>query len=283
MDPGVDLFLQMMKSIVPGYSEMMQRVTENANLYVKFMNAVLEATQALYAGDDSDETLNKIHDEVTQHYLEFYQQSVGKYIGAPQFGIQREASHQIMTAIDSYHRFMVALGDFLVAFSKPLKTALQIVQQSVRDKEGADEGFKSAKEVYNFAVNILDETYDDWLKSPEGVQSVVKMVNHYLDYQKKLNPVKDSWLKSLSIPTKKEMADVYRGIYDLKKKTRKQDAIIREQNEIIKTMTEKIQKLEVSLNGSGSKKKSTTADTAQRKVKTKTSARVSQKAKASRG
>ena len=67
------------------------------------------------------------------------------------------------------------------------------------------------------------------------------MVDNYLEYRKKLNPVKDIWLKSLSIPTQREMEDVYRGIYDLKKKTRKQDTMIREQNDIIKTLNRKIQ------------------------------------------
>ena len=340
MDAGADLFIQMMRSIVPGYSEVFfekyrewyqkagqdffaemsgkawgetaeavfkswlkrvqelpldslfemdsemqnktrQRINESANLYVKFGNTVLEATQAIFAGEDSNETLNEIYNNLTQHYLEFYQECVGKYLSIPQFGIQREAHHQIMAAIDSYHKFMVVFGDFLVVFSKPLRNAMKILPQAIRDKERTNEGFKSAKEVYNFAVNILDKSYDDWIKSPEGVQSVVKMVNSYLDYQRKLNRVKDNWFKSLSIPTKKEMADVYRGIYDLKKKTRKQDAIIREQNEIIKTLNEQVQKLEFAISGSVSKKKTSASISIPQKKKTRSSAGPRKKTKAS--
>jgi class III poly(R)-hydroxyalkanoic acid synthase PhaE subunit len=244
MDIGADLFLQMM-----------QRVIENGNLYVKFMDTVLEAIQATYAREGSDETLNEIHAHMSDHLLEMYHEIIGKYLAAPQFGIPRETIQQINSAITAYHKFLGTAGDFLIMFSTPLKKSMDHLQQAIKDKERTNEGFKSAKEAYNFTVNILDKAYDDWLKSPEGVQSVVNLVNEYLDYRKKLNPVRDSWLKSLSIPTKREMEDVYRGIYDLKKKTRQQDAIIREQNMIIKTLTRKLQTMEDSLSGVISKKK----------------------------
>jgi hypothetical protein len=270
MDIGTDLFLQMM-----------QRIIQNGNLYLKFMNTVLEATQATSAREGSDEKLNEIHNKISQHWLEFYQESLGKYLAAPQFGIPREAFQQINMAVASYHKFMEAAGNFLVRFSVPLKNSLDILQQAIIDRETTDEDFKSAKEVYNFAVNILDKAYDDWLKSPEGVQGVVNIVEKYLEYKQNLNPVRDIWLKSFSIPTKREMEDVYKGIYDLKKKARQQDAIISEQNEIIKTLNQKIQKLETSIPGSSPKKKSSASISAPRKKKTKSSAGAKKKVKAS--
>jgi len=225
-------------------SKMIQTIILNGNLYVKFMNTVLEATQATYAREGSDETLNEIYNKISQNYFEFYQKSVGKYLGAPQFGIPRESLHQIIDAIDSYHRFMGAVGEFMLNFSTPFKKSMEILQQKVKNKVESDDSFQTAKEVYNFIVSILDKEYDHWLKSPEGVKSVVNMVEKYLEYKQASNPVRDNWLRSLSIPTKREMEDVYRGIYDLKKKTRKQDAMIREQNDIIKTLTRKLKTIE---------------------------------------
>jgi class III poly(R)-hydroxyalkanoic acid synthase PhaE subunit len=303
---GADLFLQMMRGIFPGYldestekyrewfqksvlamdseiqSNLMQRILQNGDLYVKFMNTALEASEAAWAGEGSDEKLNEIFNKVTQHYLEFYQESVGKYLAAPQFGIPRETLQQINIAISAYHKFMGAVGDFLIRFSTPFKKSMDILQQTILDRERTDEGFKNTKEVYNFAVKIFEQEYDDWLKSPAGVQCVANMVDNYLEYRKKLNPVKDIWLKSLSIPTKREMEDVYRGIYDLKKKTRKQDALIREQNETIKSLTRKLQTFEASLPGALSKKKPSASSVAQRRTESKASTRTPRKAKSSR-
>ena len=125
MDIGADLFLQMM-----------QRIIENGNLYVKFMNTVLEATQAAYAGEGSDEKLKEIHENMSDHLLELYQESVGKYLGVRRkFGIPREALQQITIAISAYHRFIGAVGDFLIMFSTPFKKSMDILQQATKNRE----------------------------------------------------------------------------------------------------------------------------------------------------
>ena len=257
VEPPIDFEIQ---------NDVLQRIIQNGNLYIKFMNTVLEATKSSFAKESSDETLTEIYNKLTQHYLAFYQESVGKYLGIPQFGIQREAYHQISAAIDSYHRFMAAVGDFLLKFSLPLKSSLDILQQAIKDKEKTDGGFKNAKEVYNFTVKILEKKYDEYLKSPQGVQSVVDVVEQYLEYKKKLNIVKDIWFRSLSIPTTREMEDVYKRIHDLKKKTRKQEVIIREQENMIKILNRKLQTIEKSLPETLFKKKKSASPATRRRV-----------------
>jgi class III poly(R)-hydroxyalkanoic acid synthase PhaE subunit len=226
--------------------KMMQSIIQNGNLYVKFMNAVLEATQATFEGQADDEALDEIYNNLTQQYLEYYKQSVGKFLHIPQFGLQRENLHQLMATLDAYHIFMAALGDFLAKFSLPLKNSLEILQQTIKEGEGSGDSFKSAQEIYDFSVNILEKKYDEYLKSPEGVQNVVNVVEKYMDYKKESNRLKDMWFRALSIPTRREMEDIYKGIYDLKKRARKQDAIIREQNELIKALNRKLKKIEGS-------------------------------------
>jgi hypothetical protein len=236
-------------------NNMMEKILKSGDLYVGFMDAVSEAVRATYDGSDSHGELNETYDKMTQLYLEFYQESLGKFLAVPQFGIPRESLHQIMTAFDSYYRFMGAIGDFLVKFNIPLKDSLEILQKTIKEREGTDGGFKSAKEIYDFAVDILDKRYDGYIKSPEGVQIVVDVVEKYLDYKKRSNAVRDIWFRSLSIPTSREMEDVYRGIYDLKKKTRKQEAILRDHEDLINRLNQKIRELEASLAGAATKKK----------------------------
>ena len=237
----------------------MESINENGKLYLEFMNTVFEATRAMFTKKNSDEQLNEIYNNLSQRWLELYQESVGKYLAAPQFGIQREALQQFNASVAAYHRFMGAGGDFLVMFSKPLKKSMDIIQQTLQDEARMNADFNSAKDVYGFAVKILEKEYDNWLKSPEGVQSVAGIVEKYVDYKKSLNPVRDNWFKSLAIPTKAEMEDVYKSIYELKKKSRQQEAVIRQQNDTIKKLIDKIRKFEATVAESLPKKKSTPA------------------------
>ncbi|MGD2097136.1 MAG: poly(R)-hydroxyalkanoic acid synthase subunit PhaE [Desulfobacterales bacterium] len=259
-------------------NKILQSIVQNGQLYIEFMNSVLEAAKAADAGDATDEMLNEIYHKMSQQCLNLYQVNIGKFAGLPQFGIHREAQHQIIAAVDSYHRFIGAVGDFIVKFSLPMKDAMDMLQQEIKDREAADDGFKSAKEIYDFAVNILEKRYDEYIKSPEGVQNVTELVEQYLDFKKKQNIARDIGFKSLSIPTQKEMEDVYKGIYDLKKKTREQDAVIREQNKVIKALKRKLQKVDSAL----SKKDTSAKSAGKRKAKSKAAAKVSKKAKKSK-
>jgi len=259
------------------HKPMMDRIIQNGALYVKFINELSEATGAAYTGEGSGEALNAIHHRLSQHLLELYQENIGRYLAAPQFGIPREALQQTNMAIASYHKLLGAAGDFLIMFSKPLRQSMDLIQQAIEDRKSKDEGFSSAKEVYGFAVKILDKAYDDWLKSPEGVQCVADIVEKYLEYKQNLNPVIDLWLKSFSIPTKKEMEEVYHSIYDLRKKARQQDALISQQNQLINTLNRKIKKLESSLPASPPKKKPVVSRSAVNKKKTKSAAGAKKK------
>jgi class III poly(R)-hydroxyalkanoic acid synthase PhaE subunit len=243
----------------------MQSTDENEKAYLEFMNTLFEGFRTLSRTGDGDERLDEIYSNLSEHWLKLYQESIGKYLAAPQFGIQREALQQFNASIAAYHKFMGAGGEFLVMFSKPLKKSMDIIQQTLQDEERMRADLNSAKDIYRFAVKILDNEYDDWLKSPEGVESVAAMVEKYMEYKQSLNPVRDNWLKSISIPTKAEMEDVYKGIYDLRKKSRQQEAKIREQNEAIKKLNAKIRKLEKSLAEARPKKKAPNSKTLSKK------------------
>lgn len=250
------------------FSQMTQRTIQTGNIYLDFMNTIMEATQAAFAGEGGGDKPDEIRSKLSQHWQALYQESIGKYLEAPQLGISREALERFNSAISAYHNFLGETGDFLATFGTPLNKAMDILPQAIKDREQTEGEFNSAGEVYNFTVEILDKAYDDWLKSPEGVESVANVVDKYLDYRKKLNPVKDYWFKSLSIPTQREMTDVYKGIYDLKKKSRQQDAVIRKQSDTIKKLNNRIRKLEVSLTESLPQKKSAASRSAQNKKKT---------------
>ena len=166
--------------------DMMEKILKTGELYTGFMNALLASGKATYDGSDNHEEPNEIYEKMTQRYLALYEESMGKFLFTPTFGIPRESLHQIMAAVDAYYRFMAATGDFLVKFNIPLKDALGILTQTIHEREGTDNGFKSAKEIYDFAVNLLDEKYDRYIKSPEGVNIVVDVVEKYLDFKKKV-------------------------------------------------------------------------------------------------
>ncbi len=226
--------------------DLMDKIFTSGEAYAGFMNSVMETFSAAAKGTEGDEALKDIYDDMTRRYHTFYEESVGRLLRMPQLGISREALQQVMALTDACNRFMAAVGDFFIKFNLPLKDAFPELITLIREKEAAKNGFKSAQEIYDAAVRLLDEKYDAHIKSPEGVQMVVDVVEKYLDYKKKADAVNDIWLRSLSIPTSREMEDVYRSLYEQKRKARQQAAVIARHEALIETLSRKIQALEAA-------------------------------------
>ena len=229
--------------------DLMDHILKSAEAYAGFMNAAMETFSAAADGSKTDDALKDIYHDMTRRCLSFYEESVGRLLRMPQLGISRDSMQQVMAATDACNRFMTSVGDFLIKFNVPLKDSFLELITTIQEREAAGDGFKSAREIYNAAVRLLDEKYDAHIKSPEGVQMVVDVVDKYLDYKKKANVVTDIWLRSLSIPTSKEMEDVYRGIYELKRKTRQQATVIAHHEAMIEALNQRIEALEATLSG----------------------------------
>ncbi|HKI48803.1 MAG TPA: poly(R)-hydroxyalkanoic acid synthase subunit PhaE [Desulfobacteria bacterium] len=226
--------------------DLMDRILKSGELYAGFMNTAMEAFSATCDKDQDSEALNDLYENVTRRYLSFYEESVGSLLKAPQFGVFRESLQHMTAAGDAFNRFMAALSDFTIKFNLPLRDAFEELMEVAKEKKGTEKDFKSAREIYDAAVTLLDEKYDAHIKSPEGVQMVVDVVQKYLDFKKKADVVNDIWLKFHSIPTSEEMEDVYRSIYELKRKTRQQASVIQNLEARIEGLSRKVQALETS-------------------------------------
>jgi len=231
--------------------DLMEKIFKSGAFYTEFMNAVLASAGAASDERHNDEALTGIYDQMNRHYLSLYEESVGRFLKAPQLGISRESLQHAMAAADAFNQFIAAVGDFTIKFNIPLKDAFTDLTSTIREKEDLGEGFANAKEIYAAAIKILDERYDAHIKSPEGVQMVVDVVEKYIEFKKKADIVNDIWLKSFSIPTSREMADVYRSVHELKRKMRQQAAIIRNHESLIARLTEKVEALETSIPKTG--------------------------------
>ena len=158
--------------------DVMEKVLKSGELYAEFMNALLVSANETFDGSHSHEALNEMYNRITRHYLSLYEESVGRFLKAPQLGITRESLQYAMAAADAFNRFMAAVADFTVKFNIPLQDAFTDLVHTIREKEGTGEGFKSAKEIYAEAVEILDEKYDAVaaILSMEGVPASVPRI-----------------------------------------------------------------------------------------------------------
>ena len=200
--------------------ELMRRLFEGGSLYLQLMKTMVEATEKPLQGDAGRPEKDSIYEKLSEHYLELYQSVIGKYLKAPQFGIQNDMLQKILAAIDAQNRLTVWIGEFILKFNRPLLESMGKIRQTIEDKEAAGEELNSAQASYDVAAGILEKKYDAYLKSAEGTTDMARIVEQYMNYKEKMNAAADGWYRTVGIPTRNEMAGIFRSVYDLRKRYR---------------------------------------------------------------
>ncbi len=230
MEPHADFISQMMDS----YTEAISRCFKHSTDMCHAMNDLLGSVETT-SGDNQQ--MDEVIGNLFQHAWTFCQENMEKHLSGPKLGFLREDFQRLADFLDAYNKFMGTAGEFSQKFTVPFKSALTDIQEQIKNEETQIE---NGEALYQLAVKIFHQKYDAFLKSSEGLKTLMDVVEHYLTCRQKLNDLLEMTLKPLSIPTKKEMEDVCREIYLLKKKTRKQDAMIRKQNKQIAMLSQKI-------------------------------------------
>ncbi|MCP4021138.1 MAG: hypothetical protein GY729_04795 [Desulfobacteraceae bacterium] len=217
------------------------RGAQVGNLYKWFMNELLQSLKEDPL-DFSKENIDQIYNRLAKKGFDFFKENAVDVMGTMPLWLEQDHIKKISSAFEAYVALMNAMAKFSDKFSVPFKKSLSNFIIKTSELEKIDP-VQDPKELYQELVQTLDKEYDDFLKTKEGVEIVMDLVDKLLVYQGCINDVKEIWFKFLSIPTKAEMDDIYKSIYLLKKQNRTLESAIKKQNKTIEALTRKIETL----------------------------------------
>lgn len=223
-------------------NKIFETMLQAGSLYCELFKTVFNSGKENYY-----ESWEEMYRKLSDNTLWFYKEVTERLLKGPQLGIYREVLHQLMDATEGHHQFVTELNDFLVKFNRPMKKSFIKLDRVLKSKKASENGLKNPKKFYDLITGILEKEYDDYLKSPEGIQDVADVIQSYVTYREKTDDAKDIWLKAFSIPTTKEMDDVYKNLYQLKKQVREQDKLIADQQICINQLVAEIKSIETGL------------------------------------
>jgi len=187
--------------------------------------------------------LTQFAEQASKQYTDFYHEFLGKYMGMPPLGIGRETMGESMAAGEAYQKLAMAVGEFIQHFSVPLTETLASFQAIIADK---GDQIDSAEALYSMFMQNLDQKYEAYLHSKEGVQEVVDLIDQYLEFKQRLDNAMIPWMDFYNIPSKRDMQEVYRKLHQLKRINRELEKTVQEQHRDLQRLTERIVTLETS-------------------------------------
>jgi len=175
-----------------------------------------------YCFDDLDQ-------ETFQTLREIYEKEFQRYFYIPQIGLTRFYQERANKAVDKYNLFQTSLSEFIYMFYVPMEKSMAVMQEKIKDMLEKGEISDNYKEYYSMWIKILEGHYMKLLQSPEYTQVMAKTIQSLVEYRSARDEMMYDILKNLPIPTNRDMDELYKEFYELKKKVRELSRKMEEQ------------------------------------------------------
>ena len=198
-----DFLMTVARQSWDGYAELHRRWMERS--------AKMGQQTKAYQFDDIDqETFRAVRD--------LYEREFQKFLKVPALGLTRFHQERVNDMIDKHNLFHTALGEFLYMFYVPIEKTGAVMQEKIEEMAEKGEVFDNFKDYYNAWVRMLEGHYMTLLQSPEYTEVLDRTIEHLVRYREAKDAVMYDLLAKLPVPTNRDMDEVYRDLYLLKKK-----------------------------------------------------------------
>jgi class III poly(R)-hydroxyalkanoic acid synthase PhaE subunit len=160
--------------------------------------------------------------ELTGFLQKNYEETLGKILRVPSLGYFREFNDKVNRAVDSYMHYSMIMTEYFVPFYHAGQTAGKELFNRITEYRGQEITSETLKEFYKIWWTVNEDTYAEMFQSEEFTKLLGEVLQHGLLFRKHVDELTDELVQFTSLPSKKDMDDLYRSVYELKKEVKLQ-------------------------------------------------------------
>jgi class III poly(R)-hydroxyalkanoic acid synthase PhaE subunit len=200
-----DLSLRFFKTSSEGFLELQRRWIE----HLKKLGAPTEP----YGFSDLDS-------EFLNRWTDIYKKEFQQFLAIPQLGLTRFYQEKINQTMDKYNLFQAAMAEFLHLLFIPVEKSFLVMQEKLT--ELAEEGKlpEDSKRYYQMWIKIMEGHYMTLYQSNDYTQTLGRTLEALNQFLVARQEVLEDALKLLPVATHRDMDEINREIYLLKRRLR---------------------------------------------------------------
>jgi class III poly(R)-hydroxyalkanoic acid synthase PhaE subunit len=186
---------------------------------IKLQKQFAEMTGATATGEQ--ENMAELAKQMTKNFYESQGEDFRKILNVPQLGLNRYYQERTNKAIEKASDFQSALTEFLQMLMIPMEKSYYGVQEEIvkLEKEGKA-AIKDSRALYQLWIQKLEDHYMTLLRSDEYMNTLRETLNSLHDFRAARAEFFMDLLQNLPIPTNKDMDELYKDLYILKKRVK---------------------------------------------------------------
>lgn len=158
--------------------------------------------------------------DVLKVWKEIYEEEFRQYFNIPQLGLMRYYQERFNRFLDQSNLLQATLSEFLFLLYLPMEKSFKVLQDQVEEMSQKGNLPDKPKEYYNMWLKILEGHYMTLFQSTDYLNALRETLNQLEAFSVAKNQFLQDVLQSLPVPTNKEMDDMYKELYTLKKKVK---------------------------------------------------------------
>ncbi len=169
------------------------------------------------AGSFGFETLDQ---DTFKAWTEIYEQDFKNLLGLAQLGLTRFPPDRLNRVMDRFGQYQTAMAEFMYMLYLPLKKSLRDLQHNLAEFALEGQLSEDFKDYYRMWLKVLEGHYMTLFKSPEYAGTLSATLGAMEDFTLAKRELLANALRALPVPTHRDMDELYREIYLLKKQVK---------------------------------------------------------------
>jgi len=147
---------------------------------------------------------------------EIFEQDFRRFLNLPHLCLDGLPQERVIRATVEFNQFQAAMAEFIYLLYLPVKKSLRAMG-AVWVDDGTEKPPEDFKEYYKRWLRILEGHYMTLFQSAEYIRTLTHTLRAMEDFALAKQELQSEAMAALGLPTRREMDDLYREIYLLKK------------------------------------------------------------------
>ena len=158
--------------------------------------------------------------ELSQLHWDAYERTIGRLAETPRLGYTRELNAKLVNAFDTWVEFRQTSVRYHALMAKASALAFERLMQELVALREKGEKIESVRQLLNLWIEVTDQTFTRVYKSEEYLTIQNELARAGMTYRLREQEIVETFLKMMNLPTRSELDDAYRSLYELRKEVK---------------------------------------------------------------
>jgi len=158
--------------------------------------------------------------DMSRMFWQAYDDTMGRMVGMPGVGFTRELEEKLSNGYKSWSQARQAMDEYQLLVSDAWSGVMEEVLREMMKRAEKGQPIESIRDLVRLWTTAADESFDKVFRSEKYAEVQAKFVTTYMEYRIQEQQIIDEMLKYSHIPTRTDVDEANRNIYELRKEVK---------------------------------------------------------------